>query len=206
MWFFHMSLTKIALLLYFWSETPNWAKVTWRFSARFLENRMSVKGLTYFPFWKLVTSDIITLWSIKTKINFTFSILQKKYCNSKNHITPGKVIIGSKTAVMDIIGFLNVSLCSSTVQLHDNLGGRHACTSSVVKTVSTLQQRITEDQHPVVHFLWTKELNAKDSHKEMFPVYVGKCLLHKVVPPCLVNVSVMTRRLKQRRRSDWDNS
>jgi hypothetical protein len=25
-------------------------------------------------------------------------------------------------------------------------------------------------------FLWAKELNAKDIHKEMFPVYGGKCL------------------------------
>jgi hypothetical protein len=27
-----------------------------------------------------------------------------------------------------------------------------------------------------VHFLW-----AKDIHREMFPVYGGKCLLHKAV-------------------------
>jgi hypothetical protein len=30
-------------------------------------------------------------------------------------------------------------------------------------------------------FLWTKELNAKDIHKEMFPVYDGKCLSCKAV-------------------------
>jgi hypothetical protein len=30
-------------------------------------------------------------------------------------------------------------------------------------------------------FLWAKGLNAKDIHKEMFPVYGGKCLLHKAV-------------------------
>jgi hypothetical protein len=29
--------------------------------------------------------------------------------------------------------------------------------------------------------LWAKGLNAKDIHKEMFPVYDGKCLLHKGV-------------------------
>jgi hypothetical protein len=28
---------------------------------------------------------------------------------------------------MDVMGFLCVSLGSSTVQLHDSLGGRHAC-------------------------------------------------------------------------------
>jgi hypothetical protein len=29
--------------------------------------------------------------------------------------------------------------------------------------------------------LWAKGLNAKDIHKEMFPVYGGKCLLRKAV-------------------------
>jgi hypothetical protein len=29
--------------------------------------------------------------------------------------------------------------------------------------------------------MWAKGLNAKDFHKEMFPVYGGKCLLHKAV-------------------------
>jgi hypothetical protein len=32
--------------------------------------------------------------------------------------------------VMDVIGFLCVSVGSSTVQLHDNLGSRRACTCS----------------------------------------------------------------------------
>jgi hypothetical protein len=32
-----------------------------------------------------------------------------------------------------------------------------------------------------VHFLWAKELSEKDIHKEMFPVYGGKCLLRKAV-------------------------
>jgi hypothetical protein len=30
-------------------------------------------------------------------------------------------------------------------------------------------------------FLWEKGLNAKDIHKEMFPVYGGKCLSRKAV-------------------------
>jgi hypothetical protein len=30
-------------------------------------------------------------------------------------------------------------------------------------------------------FLWAKGLDAKDIHKEMFPVYGGKCVLHEVV-------------------------
>jgi hypothetical protein len=39
-----------------------------------------------------------------------------------------------------------------------------------------LEEHITEEQHSVVHFLWAKELNAKDIYKEIFPVYGGKCL------------------------------
>jgi hypothetical protein len=34
---------------------------------------------------------------------------------------------GSRTAVMDVIGFLCVSLGSSTVQFQDSLGSRRAC-------------------------------------------------------------------------------
>jgi hypothetical protein len=29
--------------------------------------------------------------------------------------------------------------------------------------------------------LWAKGLNAKDSHKDIFPIYDGKCLSHKAV-------------------------
>jgi hypothetical protein len=44
--------------------------------------------------------------------------------------TQGRVRNGRKTAVMDIIGFLCVSLGSSTVHLHGTVGSRHACTYS----------------------------------------------------------------------------
>jgi hypothetical protein len=37
---------------------------------------------------------------------------------------------GSKTAVMDVIGFLCVSLGSSTIQLHDSSDSRLACAYS----------------------------------------------------------------------------
>jgi hypothetical protein len=37
---------------------------------------------------------------------------------------------GSKTAVMDVIGFLFASRGSSTVKLHDSLGSRRACACS----------------------------------------------------------------------------
>jgi hypothetical protein len=40
-----------------------------------------------------------------------------------------------------------------------------------------------------VQFLWAKRLNAKDSHKEMFRVYSGKCLSHKAVHNWVVKIS-----------------
>jgi hypothetical protein len=54
-------------------------------------------------------------------------------------------------------------------------------------------------------FLWAKGLNAKDVHKEMFPVYSGKCLSRKVVHNWVANVSVM-KKLKRRCGSSCDNS
>jgi hypothetical protein len=48
-------------------------------------------------------------------------------------------------------------------------------------------------------FLWKKGLNAKDIHKDMFPVYGGKCLLRKAVHNWVTNVSPMTKRLKRKR-------
>jgi hypothetical protein len=49
---------------------------------------------------------------------------------------------------------------------------------SVVKMVNVLKKCSTEEQHSnVPYFLWAKELNANDIHKEMLPVYGGKNLL-----------------------------
>jgi hypothetical protein len=41
---------------------------------------------------------------------------------------------------------------------------------------TVLEEYTTEEQRSVVRFLWVKGLNAKDIHKEMFPVYGAKCL------------------------------
>jgi hypothetical protein len=46
---------------------------------------------------------------------------------------------------------------------------------SVVKMATILEKCATEDYRSVVRFLWAKGLNAKDIHKEIFPVYGGKC-------------------------------
>jgi hypothetical protein len=41
---------------------------------------------------------------------------------------------------------------------------------------TVLQECITDEQNFVVRFLWARELNANNIHKEIFPVYGGKCL------------------------------
>jgi hypothetical protein len=48
-----------------------------------------------------------------------------------------------------------------------------------MKTV--LEECTTGEQHSAVRFLWTEGLNAKDIHKERFPVCGGKCLSRKAV-------------------------
>jgi hypothetical protein len=45
--------------------------------------------------------------------------------------------------------------------------------------VTVLEECTTIEQRSVVHFMRAKGLNAKDIHKEKFPVYGGKCLSHK---------------------------
>jgi hypothetical protein len=49
----------------------------------------------------------------------------------------------------------------------------------VQRLVSVIKIATTEEQCPLVHFLWAEGLNAEDIHKEIIPVYVGKCLLRK---------------------------
>jgi hypothetical protein len=44
-----------------------------------------------------------------------------------------------------------------------------------------LEECTTKEQRSAVHFMWAKGLNAKDIHKEMFPVYGEKCLSHRAV-------------------------
>jgi hypothetical protein len=42
--------------------------------------------------------------------------------------------------------------------------------------MTVLDEYTAEEQRSVLRFLWAKGLNAKDIHKEMFPVYAVKCL------------------------------
>jgi hypothetical protein len=45
---------------------------------------------------------------------------------------------------------------------------------SVVKMATVLNECTIEEHSSLLLFLW-KELDAKDIHNEMFPVYAGKC-------------------------------
>jgi hypothetical protein len=69
---------------------------------------------------------------------------------------------------------------------------------SVVKVATVREEYATEEQHSVVRFMYAEGLSAKDFHKEMFPVYGGKCLSRKGVHNWVANVSLMTKRLKWR--------
>jgi hypothetical protein len=53
---------------------------------------------------------------------------------------------------------------------------------------TVLEECNIEEQHLLCFFfLWAKGLNAKDVHKEMFPVYDGKCLSRKAVHNWVAN-------------------
>jgi hypothetical protein len=52
---------------------------------------------------------------------------------------------------------------------------------SIIKMATVLEECTIKEQRSVMRFLWAKGLNAKDIHKEMFPVYGGKCLSRKAV-------------------------
>jgi hypothetical protein len=47
--------------------------------------------------------------------------------------------------------------------------------------VTMIEGCTPKEQRPFVHFLWANGLNAKGINKEMFPIYVGKCLSRKAV-------------------------
>jgi hypothetical protein len=62
--------------------------------------------------------------------------------------------------------------------------------TSVVKMATALDESTIEEQRSVMRFfLWAKGLNAKDTHKEMFPVYGGKCLLRKGIHNLVEKIS-----------------
>ena len=46
---------------------------------------------------------------------------------------------------------------------------------------SVLHECTRMEQHPVVHFLWAKELSPEEVHREMHTVCVGNCFSQKTV-------------------------
>jgi hypothetical protein len=68
---------------------------------------------------------------------------------------------------------------------------------SVVKSATVLEECTTEEQRYVLRFCG-KRLNAKDIHKEPFPVYGGKCLSRKAVHNLVTDVSLMTKNLERK--------
>jgi hypothetical protein len=54
--------------------------------------------------------------------------------------------------------------------------------TSVVKMATVLEGYPTEEQRSLARFLSAKELNARDIHKEMFPIYGRRCLSLVAVP------------------------
>jgi hypothetical protein len=55
----------------------------------------------------------------------------------------------------------------------------------VVKMATVLEVCTTKEKCYIMRFYRQKGLNAKDIHKEMFPVYGGKCLSRKAVHNCV---------------------
>jgi hypothetical protein len=98
---------------------------------------------------------------------------------------------------MDVIGFLCVSLGSSTVQLHDSLGSTRACAYSEAGFSSQNGDRAWVYYRRAA-FWFGKTTNCKGYSLKMFPVYGGKCLSRKAVHSWVVNVSLMTKGLKRK--------
>jgi hypothetical protein len=87
---------------------------------------------------------------------------------------------------MDVIGFLYVSLGIGTVQLHDSIGTRRACTYSEAGFSSQNGDRASGVYYRraaicCAFFCGQKDSIQKDVHKEIFPVHCGKCLSRKPV-------------------------
>jgi hypothetical protein len=57
---------------------------------------------------------------------------------------------------------------------------------------TVLEEYATKEQS----YLWAKGLNAKDIHKDIFPVYCGKCLWCKAVHNCIEKFSQRRSKVK----------
>jgi hypothetical protein len=90
---------------------------------------------------------------------------------------------GSKTYVIDVIGFLCVSLGSSTVQLHDSLGSRQACTRLGTGFSNPNDSRVWGVYYRRAKFCCAYFCLQKDSMQRKF---IKKCFLFTVGSVCHV--------------------
>jgi hypothetical protein len=90
---------------------------------------------------------------------------------------------GSKTVVMDVIGFLCVSLGSSTVQLHDSIGSRRVCACSEVGFSSQNDDRAWGVYYWRAAFCCVFFCEQKDSMQRIF---IKKCFLFMLGSVCRV--------------------
>jgi hypothetical protein len=101
---------------------------------------------------------------------------------------------------MDVIGFLYVSLGSSTVQLHDILGSRYTCPCSEVGFSSQNGDRASEcttkEQRSVVPLFMGKRLTAK--------LFIKKCFKFTVGSVCRVKRSTTGWQNFRWWRRDWN--
>jgi hypothetical protein len=67
--------------------------------------------------------------------------------------------------------------------------------------VTVLVECTTEELCSVVRLLCAKGHNAQVIHKEIFPVYDGKCLSRKVVHNWVAKISLVKKRLKRKHGS-----
>jgi hypothetical protein len=76
------------------------------------------------------------------------------------------------------MGFLCVTLGSSTIQFHDSVGNRWTCAYSVACFSSKNGERAWGEYYRratfcCAFFLWARGLNTKEIRKQMFPIIVG---------------------------------
>jgi hypothetical protein len=77
--------------------------------------------------------------------------------------------------------------------------------ANVQRLLSVVKMATVLEEYTTVSF-WVKWLNTNDIHKEIIPVYGGKCLSCKGIHKCVANVSLMTKRLKRRCGCGWEYS
>jgi hypothetical protein len=91
---------------------------------------------------------------------------------------------------MDVINFLYLSLGNNKMHLHDSICSRRACASTEAGFNDQDGDRVRGVFYRrtpfscvcvCVFFLREKVFNAKDIHKEIFPVHCGKYLRRKAV-------------------------